>query len=99
MPAIVQQIDRLPLVEKMQLVQHLLQSLSNVIADNGLQEHWQMPQKSKRIGLMEGKWVVPTYAEDKKLDEEILGMFDNLPEALSASRCYQHDVGRGEALV
>ena len=76
MPAIVQQIDRLPLVEKMQLVQHLLQSLSNVLSDKSLQAYWQMPQKPKRIGLMEGKWSVPSFDEDKKLDEEILEMFN-----------------------
>ena len=29
-------------------------------------------QKPKRIGLMEGKWIVPSFEEDKKLDEEIL---------------------------
>ena len=76
MPAIVQQIDRLPLGEKMQLVQHLLQSLSNVLADKRLQDYWQKPQKTKRIGLMDGKWSVPSFEEDKKLDEEILGMFN-----------------------
>lgn len=53
MPAIAQQIDCLPLVEKMQLVQHLLQSLSGVFADKSFHDRWQMPQKTKRIGLME----------------------------------------------
>lgn len=33
-------------------------------------------KKPKRIGLMEGKWIVPSFDEDKKLDEEILGMFN-----------------------
>lgn len=75
MPAIAQQIDCLPLVEKMQLAQHLLQSLSGVFADKRFHDHWQMPQKTKRIGPMEGKWSVPSFDEDKKLDEEILGMF------------------------
>ena len=76
MPAIMQQIDRLSPIEKMQIVQHLLQSLSGVLADMSRQDDWQMPQKPKRIGLMEGKWIVPSFDEDKKLDEEILGMFN-----------------------
>ena len=76
MPAIVQQIDRLSPIEKMQIVQHLLQSLSCLLPDKSPQDGWQMPQKAKRIGLMEGKWTVPSFDEDKKLDEEILGMFN-----------------------
>ena len=76
MPAIVQQIDRLSPIEKMQILQHLLQSLSCLLADKRPQDGWQMPQKAKRIGLMEGKWTVPSFDEDKKLDEEILGMFN-----------------------
>ena len=65
MPAIVQQIDRLSPIEKMQIVQHLLQSLSCLLADKSPQDGWQMPQKAKRIGLMEGKWTVPSFDEEK----------------------------------
>ena len=46
MPAIVQQIDRLSPIEKMQIVQHLLQSLSCLLADKSPQDGWQMPQKA-----------------------------------------------------
>lgn len=82
MPALVQQIDGLPLVEKVQLVQHLLASLAHCFDDAQLQNYWRKVDKPQRIGLMKGKWRVPTEEEDQAMDKEILEMF-NLDEAVA----------------
>ena len=72
MSAIMEQLDMLTVSEKMRIVEYLIKSISVVVVrqeDNG-------KKATRRIGVMDGKWKLPTWEEDKALDREIEADFE-----------------------
>ena len=77
MSAVIEQVERMSVLDKMRLMEYLVRSLSTAVVQcEGLQ-----PRKSRRrIGAMAGKWRLPTEAEDRAMDAEIESMFECLQE-------------------
>ena len=70
MPAIMEQVFRLSVSEKLDLMERIIKSISFPLPEQagGI--------RKRRIGLMDGKWKLPTWEEDKALDREIEADFE-----------------------
>ena len=70
MPAIMEQVSRLSVPEKLNLMECILKSISSSLPEQagGI--------RKRRIGLMDGKWKLPTWEEDKAMDREIEADFE-----------------------
>ena len=70
MSAIMEQVSRLSVSEKLNLMECILKSISFSLPeqDGG--------SRQRRIGLMDGKWKLPTWEEDKAMDREIEADFE-----------------------
>ena len=78
MPAVMEQVERMSVSDKMRLMEYLVKSIS-VTIERCDDTH---PRKAKRrIGSMAGKWRLPTDDEDRAMDSEIESMFECLQEA------------------
>ena len=74
MPAVIEQVERMSVSDKMRLMEYLVRSLSITFVQYE-NEHFAKP---KRIGAMAGKWRLPTDEEDRAMDAEIESMFECL---------------------
>ena len=77
MPAIMEQVSRLSVSEKLDLMDCIIKSIS-----------FSLPERTgsirkRRIGLMDGKWKLPTWEEDKAMDREIEADFEESLESPS----------------
>ena len=70
MPAIMEQVSRLSVSEKLDLMDRIIKSISFSLPEQtgGI--------RKRRIGLMDGKWKLPTWEEDKAIDREIEADFE-----------------------
>ena len=70
MPAIMEQVSRLSVSEKLDLMDRIIKSISFYLPEqaSGI--------RKRRIGLMDGKWKLPTWEEDKAMDREIEADFE-----------------------
>ena len=70
MPAIMEQVSRLSVSEKLDLMDRIIKSISCSLPEQtgGI--------RKRRIGLMDGKWKLPTWEEDKAMDREIEADFE-----------------------
>ena len=75
MPAIMEQVSRLSVSEKLNLMEYILKSISFSLPEQtgGI--------RKRRIGLMDGKWKLPTWEEDKAMDREIEADFEASSES------------------
>ena len=65
MPALMEQVNKLSAEEKLRLMECILKSISVSALEHG------RGLRRRRIGLMDGKWKLPTWEEDKAVDREI----------------------------
>ena len=70
MPAIMEQVSRLSVSEKLNLMECILKSISFSVAEQS------SGVRKRRIGLMDGKWKLPTWEEDRAMDREIEADFE-----------------------
>ena len=65
MSAIMEQVSRLSVSERLNLMECIIKSISFSLPEqaDGI--------RKRRIGLMDGKWKLPTWEEDKAMDREI----------------------------
>ncbi len=77
MPAVIEQVERMSVSDKMRLMEYLVRSLSTVVVQY---ENAPSPRAKRRIGAMAGKWRLPTDEEDRAMDAEIESMFECLQE-------------------
>ena len=77
MSAVIEQIERMSVSDKMRLMEYLVRSLSAVVVQY---ENAPSPKVKRRIGAMAGKWRLPTDEEDRAMDAEIESMFECLQE-------------------
>ena len=70
MPAVMEQIDKMSAEEKLRLMGYILKSISASALEQGRGLH------RRRIGVMDGKWKIPTWEEDKAMDREIEADFE-----------------------
>ena len=77
MPAVIEQVERMSVSDKMRLMEYLVRSLSTVVVQY---ENTPPPRAKRRIGAMAGKWRLPTDEEDRAMDAEIESMFECLQE-------------------
>ena len=70
MPAIMEQVSQLSVSEKLNLMECILKPISSSRPEQvaGI--------RKRRIGLMDGKWKLPTWEEDKAIDREIEADFE-----------------------
>ena len=70
MPAIMEQVSRLSVSERLDLMDRIIKSISCSLPEQagGI--------RKRRIGLMDGKWKLPTWEEDKAMDREIEADFE-----------------------
>ena len=70
MPAIMEQVSRLSVSEKLDLMDRIIKSISCTLPEQagGI--------RTRRIGLMDGKWKLPTWEEDRAMDREIEADFE-----------------------
>ena len=75
MPAIMEQISRLSVSEKLNLIECIIKSISFSLPEqaDGI--------RKRRIGLMDGKWKLPTWEEDRAMDREIEADFEQSLES------------------
>ena len=70
MPAIMEQVSRLSVSEKLDLMDRIIKSISCSLPEQA------GGNRKRRIGLMDGKWKLPTWEEDKAMDREIEADFE-----------------------
>ena len=70
MPAIMEQVSRLSVSEKLNLMECILKSISFSVGEQS------SGVRKRRIGLMDGKWKLPTWEEDRAMDREIEADFE-----------------------
>ena len=70
MPAIMEQVSRLSVSEKLDLMDRIIKSISFSLPEQA------GGNRKRRIGLMDGKWKLPTWEEDKAMDREIEADFE-----------------------
>ena len=77
MPAVMEEVARMSVADKMRLMVYLAKSVSFTMEQYDI-----VPPKriKRRIGSMAGKWTLPTDEEDKAMDAEIESMFECLQE-------------------
>ena len=75
MPAIMDQVSRLSFSEKLNLMEYILKSISVSVSEQ------ESGTRKRRIGLMDGKWKLPTWEEDKAMDREIEADFETSLES------------------
>ena len=75
MPAIMEQVSRLSVSEKLNLIECIIKSISFSLPEqaDGI--------RKRRIGLMDGKWKLPTWEEDRAMDREIEADFEESLES------------------
>lgn len=72
MPMILEQVDKMSMSDKMKIMEYIMRSISNSIDE---QSRSQGSHKRYRIGMMAGKWTLPSDDADRQMDEEIADMF------------------------
>ena len=77
MPAVIEQVERMSVSDKMRLMEYLVRSLSTMVVQY---ENTPQPNAKRRIGAMAGKWRLPTDEEDRAMDAEVESMFECLQE-------------------
>ena len=77
MPAVIEQVERMSVSDKMRLLEYLVRSLSIAVVQY---ENTPIHKAKRRIGAMAGKWRLPTDEEDRAMDAEIESMFECLQE-------------------
>ena len=70
MTAIMEQVSRLSVSEKLDLMDRIIKSISFSLPEQA------GGNRKRRIGLMDGKWKLPTWEEDKAMDHEIEADFE-----------------------
>ena len=75
MPTIMEQVSRLSVSEKLNLIECIIKSISFSLPEqaDGI--------RKRRIGLMDGKWKLPTWEEDRAMDREIEADFEESLES------------------
>ena len=77
MPAVMEEVARMSVADKMRLMVYLAKSVSFTMEQYDIVS----PKRIKRrIGSMAGKWTLPTDEEDRAMDAEIESMFECLQE-------------------
>ena len=76
MPAIMEQVSRLSISEKLDLMDLILKSI-DVSAVEACPEK---STRASRIGICRGMWKLPTWEEDKAMDREIEADFEESME-------------------
>lgn len=76
MPAIMEQVSRLSVSEKLSLMECILKSIGTSVAAAEPKK----TERSSRIGICRGMWKLPTWEEDKAMDREIEADFEASPE-------------------
>ena len=77
MPAVIEQVERMSVSDKMRLMEYLVRSLSIAVVQY---ENAPVHKAKRRIGAMAGKWHLPTDEEDRAMDAEIESMFECLQD-------------------
>ena len=77
MSAVIEQVERMSVSDKMRLMEYLVRSLSIAVVQY---ENASVHKTKRRIGAMAGKWRLPTDEEDRAMDTEIESMFECLQE-------------------
>ena len=72
MPAIMEQVSRLSLSEKLDLLNRIIKSIDASTIETG----YVKPTRASRIGICRGMWKLPSWAEDKAMDREIEADFE-----------------------
>ena len=65
-----EQVSRLSVSEKLDLMDRIIKSISFSLPEQA------GGNRKRRIGLMDGKWKLPTWEEDKAMDREIEADFE-----------------------
>ena len=72
MPAIMEQVSRLSVSEKLNLMECIIKSIGmSVVAAEPVK-----PARASRIGICRGMWKLPTWEEDQTMDREIEAEFE-----------------------
>ena len=72
MPASMEQVSRLSVSEKLNLMECILKSIDmSVVETNPVNS-----ARKSRIGICRGMWKLPTWEEDRALDREIEADFE-----------------------
>ena len=77
MPAIMEQVSRLSVSEKLNLMECIIKSIgTSVVAAEPVR-----PARASRIGICRGMWKLPTWEEDQAMDREIEVDFEEALES------------------
>ena len=76
MPAIMEQVSRLSVPEKLNLMECIIKSIGMSVAAAPVQ-----PERASRIGICRGMWKLPTWEEDQAMDREIEADFEASSES------------------
>lgn len=71
MPAIMEQVSRLSVSEKLNLMECIIKSIGMSVVAEPIK-----PARSSRIGICRGMWKLPTWEEDQAMDREIEADFE-----------------------
>ena len=72
MPAIMEQVSRLSVSEKLDLMDRIIKSIDVSTVEAGPVK----PARASRIGICRGMWKLPTWEEDQAMDREIEADFE-----------------------
>ena len=77
MPAIMEQVSRLSVSERLNLMECIIKSIGmSVVAAEPVR-----PVRASRIGICRGMWKLPTWEEDQAMDREIEVDFEEALES------------------